>query len=145
MDSRRENWAGARTAELVPSLPAAAGTMRSDSWFRVSLEGSASVWVFLKPPREANAADTVRSAQLSCIRSHTQHPREEEPGTCTDGPGPGTEGQAMALRQGKGCVCVCAYAQLLTPDFSSDMSLPAELRSKRERPEGEVKDNLMTG
>lgn len=108
MDSRRENWAGARTAELGPSLSAAVGTTRSGSWFRVSLEGSASVWISLKPPSEANAAD-VRSAQLSCVRSHTQHPREEEPGTCTDGPGPRTEGQAMALRQGKVCECECEY------------------------------------
>lgn len=46
VDSRRENWAGARTSELVPSVPGASGIMRSGAWFRVSLEGSA-IWVDL--------------------------------------------------------------------------------------------------
>lgn len=46
VDSRRENWAGARTSELVPSVPGASGIMRSGSWFRVSLKGSA-IWVDL--------------------------------------------------------------------------------------------------
>lgn len=31
VNSRRENWAGARTSELVPSVPGASGIMRSDS------------------------------------------------------------------------------------------------------------------
>lgn len=31
VDSRRENWAGARTSELVPSVPGASGIMRSGS------------------------------------------------------------------------------------------------------------------
>lgn len=37
---------GARTSELVPSVPGASGIMRSGSWFRVSPEGSA-IWVDL--------------------------------------------------------------------------------------------------
>lgn len=65
MDSRRENWAGARTSELVPSVPGASGIMRSGSWFRVSLEGSA-IWVdLLQAPKGGQGWRRAKCPALS--------------------------------------------------------------------------------
>lgn len=61
VDPRRENWVGARTAEPVPSLPGAAGIMKSGSWFRVSVEGP-SLWVD-RPPQP------LREARHRCAES----------------------------------------------------------------------------
>lgn len=117
VDSRRENWAGARTAELVPSLPGAAGIMRSGSWFRVSLEGSA-FWVKLPQTSKGGQCCRHTKCPTRLCQAILGIPRKEEPGSCKDGPGPGAEGQIMSQRQGKGWGWGArTQVQLLTSGF----------------------------
>ena len=106
VDARRENWVWARTAELVPSLPGAAGVMRSDSWFGVSLEGP-SLWVDQpKPLREAKATDAdLQNAWFSRIRHYIQNLERKSPSLIKMGQARGG-GLDEALRQGEGRVCI---------------------------------------
>ncbi|KAL0597578.1 UPF0764 protein C16orf89 [Plecturocebus cupreus] len=89
--------------QKVPSVPGTAGTMRSGSWFRVSLEVLPYGWIFPNPLKEGNNAD-VQKAQLPPARGQIQHPgigKAWISGSHRHGPGPGAEGQTMAQRQGK--------------------------------------------
>lgn len=116
MDARRENWVWARTAELVPSLPGAAGVMRSDSGFGVSLEGP-SLWVDQpKPLREAKATDAdLQNAWFSRIRNYIQHLERKSPSLIKTGQARGRRAR-RGSETGRGA-CAHTHTRSLRPGF----------------------------
>lgn len=100
-----ENWAGARTAELVPSLPGAAGITRLGSWFRVSLEGPA-FWV--ERPQAPKGGRCCRRAKCPGVlhqRPHSAPSDRKSLGLVKMGPAQGQRARQW-LRNRKRCVCV---------------------------------------
>lgn len=124
----------------VPSLPGAAGIMRSGSWFGVSLEDSAMrvTITSTQTPREQDITHQGPWQGWHQRPCSVSWERKSPVLSETGGLGPRAEGQTMVLPQAEGCGAL-AFAQ----------GLPAGLvptcREIKQTAGGIVNDNLKEG
>lgn len=134
VESRRENWAGARTAELVPPLASRWGHHEVRPLVSRLSGRSCLLGGLPSAPEGGQHCRRAKCPARLCQRPHWASP-ERKARVVQRWARPRARGPGSGSETGKGaCVCLCAR-DCSHQASSGDMSLPAAMRSKKDQEE----------